>query len=60
MSHASVPEELAIRLRPPPDLVRLSVGVEDPGDLLADLLNALERAGGTTRTPKEISAIEVA
>jgi cystathionine beta-lyase len=60
MSHASVPEELAIRLRPPPDLVRLSVGVEDPDDLLADLLNALERAGGTTRTPKEISAIEVA
>ena len=52
MSHASVPEELAIRLRPPPDLVRLSVGVEDPDDLLADLMNALERAGGTTRTPK--------
>jgi cystathionine gamma-synthase len=29
----------------PPDLLRLSVGIEDPGDLIADLENALDLAG---------------
>jgi cystathionine gamma-synthase len=38
MTHASVAESpLAV----PPDLVRLSVGIEDPIDLLADLTQAL-------------------
>lgn len=37
MSHASVPAELRGRLAPPADLVRLSVGIEDPEDLLEDL-----------------------
>jgi cystathionine gamma-synthase len=38
MTHASVAESpLAV----PPDLVRLSVGIEDPDDLLADLARAL-------------------
>jgi cystathionine gamma-synthase len=38
MTHASVAESpLAV----PPDLVRLSVGIEDPADLLADLTQAL-------------------
>jgi cystathionine gamma-synthase len=38
MTHASVAESpLAV----PPDLVRLSVGIEDPADLLADLNQAL-------------------
>jgi cystathionine gamma-synthase len=38
MTHASVAESpLAV----PPDLVRLSVGIEDPADLLADLSQAL-------------------
>lgn len=41
MSHASIPEELRERLGPPPDLVRLSVGIEDPDDLIADLAQAL-------------------
>jgi cystathionine beta-lyase len=41
MSHASVPAELRDRLGPPPDLVRLGIGVEDPDDLLADLAQAL-------------------
>lgn len=50
-SHASVPRELAGRLGPPPDLVRLSVGVEDPDDLVADLERGLARAGGAARTP---------
>ena len=42
MSHASIPSALRDRLAPPSDLVRLSVGIEDAGDLLEDL----ERAFG--------------
>ena len=41
MSHASVPAELRDRLAPPPDLVRLSIGIEDPDDLLDDLQQML-------------------
>jgi cystathionine beta-lyase len=41
MSHASIPAELRGRLGPPPDLVRLSVGIEDPDDLIGDLAQAL-------------------
>ena len=44
MSHASVPAELRDRLAPPPDLVRLSVGIEDPEDLLDDLRQAFAAA----------------
>ena len=44
MSHASVPDQ-AIRsgraAALPPDLVRLSIGLEDPEDLIADLEQAL-------------------
>ena len=29
----------------PPDLLRLSVGIEDPGDLIADLTEALNSGG---------------
>ncbi len=29
----------------PPQLLRLSIGIEDPGDLIADLAQALDRAG---------------
>jgi cystathionine gamma-synthase len=39
MTHASV---AGSPLEVPPDLVRLSVGIEDPEDLLADLMRALE------------------
>ena len=42
MSHASIPQELRGRLGPPPDLIRLSVGIEDAEDLMADLAQALE------------------
>ena len=45
MSHASIPNALRDRLAPPSDLVRLSVGIEDPDDLLEDL----ERAFGLCR-----------
>ncbi|HEU4795731.1 MAG TPA: aminotransferase class V-fold PLP-dependent enzyme [Pyrinomonadaceae bacterium] len=40
MSHASIPSGLRDRLAPPADLVRLSVGIEDVGDLLEDLEHA--------------------
>lgn len=39
MSHASVPPG---RPKPPRDLIRLSIGLEDPEDLLADLTDALD------------------
>lgn len=41
MSHASIPPELRGRLAPPENLVRLSIGIEDPQDLLDDLEQAL-------------------
>ena len=41
MSHASVPEARR-REAPPPALVRLSIGIEDPADLVADLAAALD------------------
>jgi cystathionine beta-lyase len=44
MSHASIPGSLRKQLAPPPDLVRLSVGIEDPDDLLADLEQAFVHA----------------
>ena len=43
MSHASIPSALRDRLAPPPDLVRLSVGIEDVDDLLADLERAFTK-----------------
>jgi len=43
MPHASIPRALRDRLAPPPDLVRLSVGIEDIDDLLADLQRAFTR-----------------
>ena len=42
MSHASVPAQVAAHRGLPVDLVRLSVGIEDGEDLIADLSNALE------------------
>jgi cystathionine gamma-synthase len=41
MTHASV---RGTRLEVPPDLVRLSVGIEDAEDLIEDLDQALDRA----------------
>ena len=40
MTHASVPAELRARLGIRDDLLRLSCGVEDVGDLIADLEQA--------------------
>jgi cystathionine beta-lyase len=44
MSHASIPQSLRDRLAPPPDLVRLSVGIEDVDDLIEDLSRAFALA----------------
>jgi cysteine-S-conjugate beta-lyase len=49
MSHASIPAEVRSSRALPEDLVRLAVGIEDPGDLLADLEQAL--AAGADRGP---------
>jgi len=44
MSHASVPAHVAAQRRLPVDLIRLSIGIEDAEDLIADLGDALEVA----------------
>ena len=43
MTHASVPEELRLRMGITNGLVRLSVGIEDGRDLVEDLEQALRR-----------------
>jgi cystathionine beta-lyase len=42
MSHASIPLELRASRALPEDLLRLSVGIEDPEDLIKDLASRLE------------------
>jgi cystathionine gamma-lyase len=44
MTHASVPLEARAKLGISDSLVRLSVGIEEAGDLVADLENALGQA----------------
>src|SRR5205814_808868 len=46
MSHASIPPELRAKRSLPTNLVRLSIGIEDPEDLIEDLKTALETAAG--------------
>jgi len=41
MTHASVPREVQLRMGITPDLIRVSVGLEDVRDLIADLDQAL-------------------
>ena len=45
MTHASVPEDLRKELGIEEGLVRLSVGIEHPDDIIADLKQALETSG---------------
>lgn len=42
MTHASIPTEERLRIGLPDGLVRFSLGIEDEGDLIADLAEALE------------------
>ncbi len=46
MSHASIPAEVRATRELPEDLVRLAVGIEDAGDLEADLEQALAAGAG--------------
>ena len=41
MSHASMPEEVRVKIGITDSLIRLSVGLEDEEDLLADLEQAI-------------------
>ncbi|MFZ0963015.1 MAG: PLP-dependent aspartate aminotransferase family protein [Terriglobia bacterium] len=41
MTHASVPREVQLKMGIAPDLIRMSVGLEDVNDLIADLDGAL-------------------
>lgn len=43
MSHAPLSDEQLDQARIPPGLIRLSVGIEDPDDLIADLQQALDQ-----------------
>lgn len=49
MSHASIPEEVRKARRLPEDLVRLSIGIEDAGDLIEDLTRAIGLATATAQ-----------
>ena len=44
MSHASIPAEIRAKRALPEDLIRIAVGIEDPRDLVEDLLQAIDRA----------------
>lgn len=48
MTHAAMSEEALLRAGIGPGLLRLSVGIEDTDDLLADLRRGLERAAEAT------------
>ncbi len=52
MSHASIPQSVRHLKSIPGDLVRISVGIEDIGDLLADLEQAFEAAIQECGQPK--------
>lgn len=54
MSHASVPPEVGELRELPADLVRISVGIEDAGDLIADL----EQAFAATAVSPDVIAEE--
>jgi cystathionine beta-lyase len=54
MSHASVPPEVGELRELPSDLVRISVGIEDAGDLISDL----EQAFAASAVPAEVAGDE--
>jgi cystathionine beta-lyase/cystathionine gamma-synthase len=41
MTHSDIPQAELLRLGITPALIRISVGIEDPDDLIADLTQAL-------------------
>lgn len=59
MSHKSVPDSLRDAIAPPADLIRISVGIEDVDDLIADLEQAIEKAGELTRPASAFSVAAI-
>lgn len=57
MSHASIPDGLKDRLAPPPDLIRLSVGIEDADDIIEDLEMAIDAAFHHQSVPRFTQAL---
>jgi cystathionine gamma-synthase len=51
MTHAGMDEGARQRAGIGPGLLRVSVGIEDPADLTADLLAGLERAAAQLAAP---------
>jgi cystathionine beta-lyase len=60
MSHASVPPEVGALRDLPSDLVRISVGIEDAGDLIADLEQAFAASAVAVEAATDEEATEVA
>jgi cysteine-S-conjugate beta-lyase len=58
MSHASIPQDLQGSLAPPRDLVRISVGIEDPGDLIDDLERAFNLAARDFGPPETVGVAQ--
>jgi cystathionine beta-lyase/cystathionine gamma-synthase len=60
MSHASVPPEVGALRELPDDLVRISVGIEDAGDLIADIEQAFAASALESGSTAQENATEVA
>lgn len=58
MSHASIPESVRAERAFGPDLVRLSVGIEDVDDLWDDLAQAMERWTGSRQPAAEEGLVQ--
>ena len=56
MSHGSIPEPLRRAAGITPQLVRLSVGIEDVEDLIGDLEQALQALGAVRESPRVVLA----
>ena len=56
MSHASIPEPQRRAVGITPQLVRLSVGIEDVDDLVGDLEQALQEVDGERASPQAVVA----
>jgi len=56
MSHGSIPEPQRRAAGITPQLIRLSVGIEDIDDLIADLEQALQVVGNLRESPRVILA----
>ena len=56
MTHASMSEQARRTAGIADNLVRLSIGIEDPDDLVADVAQGLERAAGFRDAPRSVRA----